>query len=45
MPALDAMTGPVTIQLHRSGGGPCFGATFSAPFLRQEATQLVDRAD
>jgi len=45
MPDLNAITGPVTIQLHRSGGGPCFGATFSAPFLRKDATQLIDRAD
>jgi hypothetical protein len=45
MPELDEVTGPVTVQLHRSGGGPCFGATFSPPFLRSDATQLVDRAD
>ena len=45
MPDLAAITGPVTVQLHRSGGGPCFGATFSAPFQHKDATQLVDRAD
>jgi hypothetical protein len=45
MPALDDVVGPVTVQLHRSGGGPCFGATFSAPFRRQDARQLIDRAD
>src|SRR5437867_12977249 len=32
MPDLGALTGPLTVQLQRSGGGPCFGATFSAPF-------------
>lgn len=45
MPDLAAITGPVTVQLHRSGGGPCFGATFSAPFLASDANQLKDRAD
>jgi hypothetical protein len=45
LPDLAAITGPVTVQLHRSGGGPCFGATFSAPFQHKDATQLVDRAD
>jgi hypothetical protein len=45
LPDLDELAGPVTVQLHRSGGGPCFGATFSPPFRRQDATQLIDKAD
>ena len=45
MPDLAAVTGPVTVQLHRSGGAPCFGATFAAPFLRKDATQLIDKGE
>jgi hypothetical protein len=45
MPDLGAITGPVTVQLHRSGGGPCFGATYSAPFQKSDATQLKDKSD
>jgi hypothetical protein len=45
MPNLDDITGPVTVQLHRSGGLPCFGATYSPPFQKSDATQLIDKAD
>jgi hypothetical protein len=45
MPDLDALTGPVTVQLYRSGGGPCFGATYSAPFRASDATLFKDKSD
>ena len=31
--------------MHRSGGGPCFGATFAPPFLRKDASQLIDEGE
>lgn len=45
VPDLTTITGPVTVQLHRSGGAPCFAATFSAPFLFKDASQLKDRSE
>ena len=45
MPDLSAVGGPVVAQLHRSGGGPCFGATFSAPFQKSDATIFRDTSD
>ncbi len=45
MPDLGALTGPIDVQLQRSGGGPCFGATYSAPFKKSDATIFKDRAD
>jgi VCBS repeat protein/Big-like domain-containing protein len=45
MPDLRALTGPVVVQLQRSGGAPCFGATYSAPFLKSDGTSFSDRAD
>jgi len=45
IPDLDALTGPLTVQLQQRSGGPCFEATYSAPFDRQDATQLKARAD
>jgi hypothetical protein len=45
MPDLGALTGPVVVQLQRSGGGPCFGATYSAPFVKSDATIFKDKSD
>ncbi|HEY2387406.1 MAG TPA: FG-GAP-like repeat-containing protein [Candidatus Binatia bacterium] len=45
LPDLGALTGPVVVQLQRSGGAPCFGATYSAPFLKQDAANFKDKAD
>jgi hypothetical protein len=45
MPAVGSLAGPITIQLHQSSGTVCWGATYSAPFLRQDAEILKDRAD
>jgi hypothetical protein len=45
LPDLGSLAGPVDIQLQRSGGSPCFGSTFSAPFKRSDATGFKDKAD
>ncbi len=45
MPDVGALTGPVVVQLQRSGGAPCFGATYSAPFLKHDAASFKDKAD
>jgi hypothetical protein len=45
MPALGGLVGPIDVQLHRSGGAPCFGSTFSAPFLKSDGTTFKDRSD
>jgi hypothetical protein len=45
MPNLGALVGPLDVQLHRSGGSPCFGSTFSAPFLKNAGGTFKDRAD
>src|SRR5262249_26478266 len=45
LPNLGMLTGPVVVQLQRSGGAPCFGATYSAPFLKQDAANFKDKAD
>ena len=45
MPDLGAITGPIDVQMQRSGGAPCFGATYSAPFTKSDATIFKDKAD
>jgi hypothetical protein len=45
MPDLDAITGPIEVQLQRRTGGMCFGASYSAPFQKQDSAQLKDKAD
>ncbi len=29
MPDLGVITGPIDVQMQRSGGAPCFGATYT----------------
>lgn len=45
MPDLAQLGSSVTVQLRRSGGGPCWGAVYSAPFARSDATEFKDKAD
>ena len=45
MPALAALAAPVTVQLVHGGQGPCWQAVYRAPFLKQDATQFLDKAD
>jgi hypothetical protein len=45
LPDLGSLSGPVVAQLQRSGGGPCFGATFSAPFTQSDGAVFRDTSD
>jgi cysteine-rich repeat protein len=45
MPNPGGLVSPITVQLRRSGASTCWEAVFSAPFTKQDATQLKDRAD
>jgi hypothetical protein len=45
MPALGALAGPITMNLHQSSGPLCWGATYSSPFLRNDSEIFKDRAD
>jgi ELWxxDGT repeat protein len=45
MPAPGTLTGPLAVRLHRSEAATCWGADFSAPFRKQEATLLQDTSD
>jgi hypothetical protein len=45
MPSTSTIVGPVDVQLKRTGGGPCFGAKYSAPFLKQDGSTFKDKAD
>jgi hypothetical protein len=45
LPSLSGLASPVTVQLKKSTGGPCFGAVFTAPFLKQEAGAFKDKSD
>jgi hypothetical protein len=44
MPPPLSLASPITVQL-KSASGVCFGATYSAPFQKLDATLLKDRAD
>jgi hypothetical protein len=41
----SALNGPVDAQLQRADGGLCLGATFSAPFDKQDASRFKARSD
>jgi len=45
LPDLTTLTGPLDVQLQRPNGGPCFGARYGAPFKKQDAKKLADKAD
>ena len=45
MPALGDIVGPVDVQLQKSSGGPCFGATFSAPFTKTGTAIFKDKSN
>jgi Tol biopolymer transport system component len=45
MPDLTGLTGPVLVQMQNTETGTCFEATYSAPFLKQDATQLKAKSD
>jgi hypothetical protein len=37
---LDTLAGTLDVQMQRAGGAPCWGARFTPPFQKQDATQL-----
>ena len=46
MPALGALASPVTVQIKRSGGGFCFGATYTfPPAVKNDAVYFKDKND
>lgn len=46
LPNLAGLASPVTVQLRRSGNGPCWGSQFGfPPAVRADATTFKDRAD
>ncbi len=45
MPNLSAVTPPIVVQLRHTGSSACWQTVFSAPFTKQDATQLKDRSD
>lgn len=45
MPDLDALAGPIDVQLIKSSGGVCWGSTFSLPFLQNDGVTFKDKAD
>jgi hypothetical protein len=44
-PNLAASAGPIDVRLITSAGPTCWGATYSAPFLRNDANGFRDKAD
>jgi hypothetical protein len=45
LPDLASLTSPVTVQLRRSGNGPCWGAQYVfPPAIRTDATTFKDHA-
>jgi hypothetical protein len=46
MPALGALASPVTVQIKRSGGGFCFGASYTfPPAVKNDAVYFKDKND
>ncbi len=46
MPAdLTAVAGPVLVQMQNTETGLCFEATYTAPFTKQDATQIKAKSD
>ena len=46
IPSLGGLRPPLTVQLRRSGSGPCWGSQFSfPPALRSDDGTFKDRAD
>ena len=45
IPNVNAFSGPLDVQLHKSSGGVCWGAHYSAPFDEQQGGVLKAVAD
>ena len=43
---LSSLVSPLTVQLKRSGGGVCFGATYSfPPAIKNDGVTFKDKAN
>lgn len=45
MPDVASLDGTVEVRLIKSGGGVCWGATYSPPFLKNDGVTFKDKAD
>jgi hypothetical protein len=45
LPDPGSLVGPIDVQLRTTAGSLCFGATFSAPFLKDDSGILRDKSD
>lgn len=45
LPNVGVLTGPVEVRLRREGGDEVCGATFGAPFQKQDAMKWRDASD
>ncbi|HJQ83529.1 MAG TPA: FG-GAP-like repeat-containing protein [Candidatus Binatia bacterium] len=45
LPLLSSLTGVLDVQLQKTGGGVCWGATFTPPFLKNDGTTLKAISD
>jgi len=45
LPPLAGLTGPIDVQLKQVSGTVCWGATFSAPFTKNNGVILSDKSD
>ena len=45
LPDLSLLTGPIDVQLRKSTGSVCWGATYSPPFLQNDGVTFKDTAD
>ena len=47
LPSIDlsALTGPLDVQLIKSSGGVCWGATYSLPFQQNDGANFKDKSD
>jgi cysteine-rich repeat protein len=45
MPLTSSLLSPLTVQLRRASGGPCWGASYAAPYDKDDGVVLTDKAD
>jgi hypothetical protein len=45
LPDPGALTGPIDVQLRKSGAALCWGARFSSPFQKDAGGLLKDKSD
>jgi hypothetical protein len=45
LPDLSQLTGTVDVQLQKTSGLPCWGATYTAPFLKNDGVTFKAKSD